>query len=226
MTRHIRTQALFDGVSGILDIYIEEAAAAAEARRDGKTVLLRFAAVAATVAVFLGCLFLFNPTDPVTEVTHYFVIKANADGWVAEPTYPDTDNPSYQHPVPYWPFGEGNLSFEFEVWLSNTPEATSFNTYVTVEYNNIEVVGQDDHILILLTHNEQKDDKCFYIVTGWFDEPTELSIKLYQQNLNTGEICLLQQQDFLVSNTDNGYTFQYLNTYINNDVSWQDVPSY
>lgn len=119
---------------------------------------------------------------------------------------------------------EGHSTFDFQIWFNSSEYATIFNTYPVIEYDGKQVRGGDSHILFGCTNIEREGQKCFSSVLGWFDEPTELDVCMYQHNYNTGEDCLLQRQTLLITPIGEEYEITTLETYINENVDWTNVP--
>lgn len=214
MSESVRRQAIFDGVGGIRDEYIEEAAATLRPIRKS---LFRAAAAAAAVVLLLAIPAIWNILNPAQQVEPFFTIKVCAD------TFPDSYDEDW-----YWSsyvddtkvhrlFGD-HSTFHLQIRVNKDEDITPLNTYTVVEYDNQQVSyssGGTDNLHIFLSSGENGNQIYVNGIAGWFDKPTELKISVYKYNTDRTDSILLQTETVLVTPNGEEYQIEVIDSYIN-----------
>ena len=216
MKTNIRTQALFDGVGGIEDAYIEEARNFTAVRRTHGR-LFRFAAVAASIALLIGCICFRDTANPDAEPKPYFVLTAYADNGVDTSisnagdvmNVASTFDSGSEH---MGLFGD-HMTFSFKIILDSFVNQPVKHSEISLEiaYDDKTGIWRDEHIQCAHVIPLWGHDSPFgYAVWGWFDEPTQLELLIKHK---TGEI--IQYQKIEIIPLDDSYDIKVIELYIN-----------
>lgn len=135
--------------------------------------------------------------DPDSDSSYYSSITNN--GAITSDTF-YSSNPEYIYDPetgekkPYTKTSEQNI-FMFDVWPSENSR-THEGLHFVVEYNGKPVSGQDEHISpgFLMQKDENGNILNGYYIKGWFHEPTEITISLFDE-----DDLLLQKTTLLVT---------------------------
>ena len=127
----------------------------------------------------------------------------------------------------YGTFPEDNSdrkTFEYEFWLEYD-KATWDNTYLIARVGDTQIGGRTPwkelpNLSLSETMMESGSSKCFDVVSGWFDVPTEIVLELYQYRSDTDESELIERRNLLVSPTWLGFRLEIVDSYVNPDVDW------
>lgn len=219
MTDPNRTQALFDGTGAIHDDYIKEAEATS---RPFRLPLPRIAVLAAAVALFITISVLWNGNSPVNSGDPVFVITAQASGEfdpylqeIIDSWLSSTIGPISESEIPYYlKCMPQDLSKTFHIRILAGPE-TDFDDldkyYPVVAYNGkrVKLDDSDSNVEIYRSlFDPTQEGDYFFILDGWFTEPTQVDILLYQRGALFTPDKLIQRQSFLISFSDGDYVIE------------------
>lgn len=225
MTLTNTQQTLYTAVTNIDDKYIAEVLDAK--KRTAPSLPKRLAAIAATVAILLTLSYVWNvlyygPSQVTLVDGSPFILTAVASNGSSNtniPAYLEQLLSSYIPglPGPTAPFGDHTL-FDINIKPSEWDGSTQIGDYckIYVKYDDTTVSipenPDDEHLMISFTW---LDGIPYYNVSGWFDEPTELTI-IFEENA-TGTI--IQEQTILVEYDEKrgNYHFSVTQIYINKE---------